>query len=232
MSITDKSPAAATETARLMDAVYRNQRHFYDLTRKYYLLGRDRLIERLELPRGAAVLELGCGTGRNLIAAAKRYPDARFFGVDISEHMLETARHNVARAGLGDRIVFRQGDAADPSAADAFGLDVFDRVIYSYTLSMIPVWREALKAGMARLAPGGRLSVVDFGQQERLPGGFKKLLFLWLSKFHVSPRADLQRELEQLSAANGANLDASDLYRGYAWYAEISRPTDYSPATK
>ncbi|WP_417676132.1 class I SAM-dependent methyltransferase [Roseibium sp.] len=232
MSITDKSPAAATETARLMDAVYRNQRHFYDLTRKYYLLGRDRLIERLELPRGATVLELGCGTGRNLIAAAKRYPDARFFGVDISEHMLETARHNVARAGLGDRIVFRQGDAADPLAADAFGLDVFDRVIYSYTLSMIPVWREALKAGMARLAPGGRLSVVDFGQQDRLPGAFRKLLFLWLAKFHVSPRADLPRELEQLSAENGASLNASDLYRGYAWYAEISRPVGYSPATK
>jgi S-adenosylmethionine-diacylgycerolhomoserine-N-methlytransferase len=232
MSITDKAPEAAAETARLMDAVYRNQRHFYDLTRKYYLLGRDRLIERLDLPEGATVLELGCGTGRNLIAAAKRYPQARFFGVDISEHMLETARQNVERAGLGDRIVFRQGDAADPAAADAFGLDVFDRVIYSYTLSMIPVWREALKAGMARLAPDGRLSVVDFGQQDRLPRAFKKLLFLWLSKFHVSPRADLQRELEQLSAAQGAKLDASDLYRGYAWYAEISRPAGYSPATK
>ncbi|WP_346899541.1 class I SAM-dependent methyltransferase [uncultured Roseibium sp.] len=232
MSITDKSPEAAAETARLMDAVYRNQRHFYDLTRKYYLLGRDRLIDRLDLPGGATVLELGCGTGRNLIAAAKRYPDARFFGVDISEHMLETARHNVARAGLSDRIFFRQGDAADPSAADAFGLETFDRVIYSYTLSMIPVWREALKAGMARLAPDGRLSVVDFGQQEGMPGLFKTLLFLWLSKFHVSPRADLKRELGQLSAANGAILEATDLYRGYAWYAEISRPAGYSPATK
>ncbi|HWU72526.1 MAG TPA: SAM-dependent methyltransferase, partial [Sphingomonas sp.] len=28
-----------------MDAIYRSQRHFYDLTRKYYLLGRDALIE-------------------------------------------------------------------------------------------------------------------------------------------------------------------------------------------
>lgn len=232
MSITDKSPAAAAETARLMDAVYRNQRHFYDLTRKYYLLGRDRLIDRLELPHGATVLELGCGTGRNLIAAAKRYPDARFFGVDISEHMLETARHNIDRAGLSGRIELRQGDASDPSAADGFTPDAFDRVIYSYTLSMIPVWREALEAGMARLAPDGRLSVVDFGQQERLPGFFKKLLFWWLAKFHVSPRPELLRELERLSAAYGAELDVSDLYRGYACYAEIGQPAGYSPATK
>jgi S-adenosylmethionine-diacylgycerolhomoserine-N-methlytransferase len=153
MSITDKSSAAAAETARLMDAVYRNQRHFYDLTRKYYLLGRDRLIDRLELPHGATVLELGCGTGRNLIAAAKRYPDARFFGVDISEHMLETARHNIDRAGLSGRIELRQGDASDPAAADGFAPDAFDRVIYSYTLSMIPVWREALECRHGQACP-------------------------------------------------------------------------------
>lgn len=220
------------ETARLMDAVYRNQRHIYDLTRKYYLLGRDRLIGRLEPAPGATVLELGCGTGRNLIAAAKRYPDARFFGIDISGHMLETARHNIARAGLGDRITLCQGDAADPSAADGFGIGCFDRVICSYTLSMIPVWREALAAGMARLAPGGRLSVVDFGQQQRLPGVFRRLLFIWLSKFHVSPRADLRAELERLCAACGGHLQTQDLYRGYACYAEISLPDGYSPATK
>lgn len=46
----------AVETARLMDAVYRHQRHFYDLTRKYYLLGRDHLIDELQPPDGARCL--------------------------------------------------------------------------------------------------------------------------------------------------------------------------------
>ncbi|TIV74063.1 MAG: SAM-dependent methyltransferase, partial [Mesorhizobium sp.] len=36
--------------AELMDGVYRWQRHIYDLTRKYYLLGRDRLIDGLDVP--------------------------------------------------------------------------------------------------------------------------------------------------------------------------------------
>lgn len=223
---------AATETAALMDTVYRNQRHIYDLTRKYYLLGRDLLIDRLEPGYGAHVLELGCGTGRNLIAAAKRYPNSRFYGVDISEHMLETARHNIARAGLSDRVELRQGDAADPNAAAGFGVEAYDRVFYSYTVSMIPVWREALAAGMSRLAPDGRLSVVDFGQQERLPGFFKTLLFAWLDKFHVSPRADLERELAMLALQSDAELSARHLYRGYSFYAEISRPAAHSPATK
>ena len=38
--------------SNLMDRIYRRQRHLYDSTRKYYLLGRDRLIERLSPPPG------------------------------------------------------------------------------------------------------------------------------------------------------------------------------------
>ncbi|MEC9401739.1 MAG: class I SAM-dependent methyltransferase, partial [Pseudomonadota bacterium] len=182
----------AVETARLMDAVYRHQRHFYDLTRKFYLLGRDKLIRELQPPRDGVVLELGCGTGRNLIAAAKAYPDVRFYGLDISRNMLETAQKNIDKAGLTDRITLVEGDAANPAATEGFGVPAFDRVFYSYTLSMIPIWREALAAGAARLSLDGRIHVVDFGQQERLPGWFKRVLFAWLKSFHVSPRADLE----------------------------------------
>ena len=63
--------------AALMDGVYRGQRHIYDLTRKYYLLGRDRMIDELQPPVGGHVLEIGCGTGRNLIAAARCWPGAQ-----------------------------------------------------------------------------------------------------------------------------------------------------------
>ncbi len=225
--------AATADTAQLMDAVYRNQRHFYDLTRKYYLLGRDKLISRLDATAGAGVLELGCGTGRNLIAAAKHYPEARFYGIDISLEMLETARSNIEKAGLAGQIVLAQGDASDPEAPSVFGPQTFDRVFYSYTLSMIPVWRQALATGMAQLAPGGRVLVVDFGEQERLPVLFKKALFAWLSKFHVSPRADLETELATMALQNGAGLAVERPYRGYAFYAEITRPSEgHSPATK
>ncbi|MEJ8473435.1 class I SAM-dependent methyltransferase [Roseibium algae] len=226
--------AATAETAQLMDAVYRNQRHIYDLTRKYYLLGRDLLIERLAPPSGAHVLELGCGTGRNLISAAQRHPDARYYGIDISDHMLETARRNIEKAGLADRILVSQGDASDPAAADVFGALSFDRIIYSYTLSMIPVWREALNAGVSRLASGGRISVVDFGQQDALPRIFRTLLFAWLRSFHVSPRAEMETVLRSLAEQTGYSLSFTSLYRGYALYAEIgSDPAElYSPATK
>ncbi|MCV0424258.1 MAG: methyltransferase domain-containing protein [Roseibium sp.] len=213
----------AVETARLMDTVYRHQRHVYDLTRKYYLLGRDHLVKELKPPRGGTVLELGCGTGRNLIVAARHYPEARFYGLDISRHMLETADRNIEKAGLSSQIQLIEGDAGSPSATNALEVSAFDRVFYSYTLSMIPVWREALAAGCSRLAEGGRIHVVDFGQQGSLPGWFKRLLFSWLKSFHVTPRAGLEAELSNLAQNCGAELRFHRLYRGYSDYAELRK---------
>lgn len=74
-----------------MDRMYRLQRYFYDFTRKYYLLGRDKLLRNMNVRPGETVLEVGCGTGRNLVILAKRHGDARFFGLDASSAMLETA---------------------------------------------------------------------------------------------------------------------------------------------
>ncbi|MFX8410451.1 hypothetical protein ABTL60_19470, partial [Acinetobacter baumannii] len=76
-------PQAQTH-ADHMDGIYRYQRYIYDLTRKFYLLGRDQMIGGLQPPTGARVLEVGCGTGRNLLLAARRYPLVRFYGFDIS----------------------------------------------------------------------------------------------------------------------------------------------------
>jgi S-adenosylmethionine-diacylgycerolhomoserine-N-methlytransferase len=212
------------EHARRMDAIYAGQRHIYDLTRKYYLLGRDRLIERLAPPPGGRVIEVGCGTGRNLILAARRWPDARCYGFDISEAMLETARANVAKAGLSDRIVLAQGDATGFDPARMFGIDAADRVFMSYTLSMIPDWQAAIGAACDVLAPGGELHIVDFGQQEGLPGLFRSGLFAWLRHFEVSPRADLRRWLDIAAQGSGLEVRFEPLYRGYAWSATVRRP--------
>jgi S-adenosylmethionine-diacylgycerolhomoserine-N-methlytransferase len=204
-----------------MDAIYARQRHFYDLTRKYYLLGRDRLIARLDVPAGGTVLEVGCGTGRNLIAVAKRFPDTQLFGLDISEAMLATARAKVAAAGFADRIILKQADATDFDAQALFGLGDFDRVFFSYTLSMIPDWQAAIMQG-AR-ATGGALHLVDFGQQEGLPGWFKRGLAAWLAKFDVDPRAALPEALRRIASETGLTPGFTSQYRGYAWSGSLTR---------
>lgn len=207
--------------AELMDGVYRWQRHIYDLTRKYYLLGRDRLIEGLEVPAGGTILELGCGTGRNIILAVRRYPDARFFGLDISAEMLETAGAAIARENLSGRVTLARGDATDFDTKTLFGTERFDRIFVSYSLSMIPGWEKTVAAALAVLASGGSLHVVDFGQQEGLPRWFRTVLRGWLKKFHVAPRSTLREVLESESRRTGATFRFRTLYRGYAWLAVI-----------
>ena len=81
-----------SDAALLMDRMYRRQRHIYDLSRKYYLLGRDEAIARLRPAAGDGVLEIGCGTGRNLVKAARAYPAARLYGLDVSRAMLTPPR--------------------------------------------------------------------------------------------------------------------------------------------
>jgi S-adenosylmethionine-diacylgycerolhomoserine-N-methlytransferase len=74
---------------------------------------------------------------------------------------------------------------------------------------------------VAALAPGGELHIVDFGQQERLPGWFARFLKAWLRKFHVSPRADLRQVLASQASENQARLTFETISGGYAWRAVI-----------
>jgi S-adenosylmethionine-diacylgycerolhomoserine-N-methlytransferase len=206
-----------------MDGIYRYQRYIYDATRKYYLLGRDRLLDDLKPPEGGTILEIGCGTGRNLVLAARRYPRARLYGFDISSEMLKTAQGSIARAGFADRIVVGEGDATKFDAAALFGRAHFDRVFISYSLSMIPPWRQALAPALAAVAPGGRLHVVDFGQEAGLPRWFKAAMFKWLAQFTVHPRPDLEEALAAAATDAGARLEFQRIYRGYTDYAVLTK---------
>lgn len=213
------APELSASHSGLMDRVYRHQRHIYDLTRKYYLLGRDRMISELDPPASGTVLELGCGTGRNLILAARRFPNAHFYGLDISAEMLATARASIAKAGLSDRITVAQADGTAFDAQALFGRSGFDRVFISYALSMIPGWERCVAAAL--IASDGSVHIVDFGQQEGLPGWFRSLLRGWLARFHVSPRQTLAIEIASQASSARKSYHFASLYRGYAWLIVI-----------
>lgn len=206
----------------LMDRIYRRQRHVYDLSRKYYLLGRDRLIEDLDPPPAGRVLEIGCGTARNLVAVARRHPAAPLFGIDLSQEMLDTARRRLEREELADRIRLAHADATGFDPALLFGVPAFSRIFFSYTLSMIPDWERALAHSVRWLQPGGELHLVDFGGQERLPRWFRGGLRQWLAAFHVRPRDTLETALARLPG--GMEVRAFERpHRGYAQYAVCRR---------
>jgi S-adenosylmethionine-diacylgycerolhomoserine-N-methlytransferase len=204
-----------------MDRMYRRQRYVYDFTRRYYLLGRDLLIRHLNPANGDHVLEIGCGTGRNLVAAARRYKDVQFLGIDISREMLKSSGRAIAQANLQSRVRVAFADAADIDPSALSGRPKFARIFISYSLSMIPDWPRVLDGAVRLLADGGELHIVDFGRQEHLPHWFRRALRQWLALFHVHPRDEMERTLMALAGRVNARLSIERPYLGYAQYAVL-----------
>ena len=189
----------AESHAALLDRIYRRQRYIYDFTRKYYLFGRDQLIGQLALKPSARVVEVGCGTARNLIKIAATYPGVRLYGLDASGEMLTTAKRGLAHAGLNAEVKLVQAYAADLSPRLFGETEPFDAVVFSYSLSMIPDWKQALTAALNALGPAGGLHIVDFGDLKGLGRPVEALLRSWLALFHVVPRTELLTTLESAS---------------------------------
>ena len=199
-----------------MDEIYRVQRHFYDITRKYYLLGRDQAIRELAPPLDGTVLEIGCGTARNLAAIARRWPRATIHGIDISREMLVSARKRIAREHLSARVFLGEADATRLDPVELFGRVRFDRVFFSYTLSMIPDWQGALRHAASLVEPGGTLSIVDFGDQHGLPRWFRSGLRQWLRGFDVHPRDDMPDWLDGVAGELALEIRSDRPFAGYA----------------
>lgn len=154
----DASGASGNDDAALA-RYYRWHARIYDATRWSFLFGRNALIRALALdanpPRN--ILEIGCGTGDNLLRLARQFPEAAVTGLDLSTDMLARARHKLEARRLLITLLQQRYDRP------LYPEPVFDLIVFSYCLSMInPGWNRALASAMRDLRPGGRLAVVDF----------------------------------------------------------------------
>jgi len=222
------SDSAAVDQAVAMDRMYRFTRHVYDLTRAYYLLGRDRMLAKVETNPSTATLEVGCGTARNLIKLARRPEPGLLCGLDASQEMLDTAAASIARAGVPaaghERIRLRQGLAEQVDAKAMFGRDEpFDTIFFSYCLSMVPTWPGAIEAAMANLKTGGHLVIVDFWDQKELPSLFAAGLKKWLAMFHVHYRPEVRDALAALGTSGRADVSFESVARRYSYIASIRK---------
>ena len=206
-----------------MDKMYRRQRYFYDLTRKYYLLGRDKLIEKMNVADGENILEVGCGTGRNLIILARKFPNSRFYGLDASAEMLKTAEAKVDAENLKN-ISLKTALADDFDYRKTFSLEnPFDTIYFSYSISIIPTWKESIENALANLKAGGSVYIVDFYDQKDLPAWFRRILKSWLKQFHVKYQEELLSHLENLEMQNSGKLSVNSIYKSYAFIAEFKK---------
>ena len=195
-----------------MDYIYKYQRYIYDLSRWTFLFGRDRMLDLIDLRGDEKVLEIGCGTARNLIRLAKRYPSLRLYGIDASQEMLKTARRKAGNYAI--ELFYTLAEEFDYIKYTGF-----DVVFFSYSLSMIPTWRRVLDDALANLGPGGALYIVDFWDQGDLPAWFGFLLRKWLDLFHVQFEPRLLERLHELSANKEIDLEIIPVLRRYSYIA-------------
>ena len=106
------------------------------------------LIHRAPLDHPASIVDLGCGRGNVAPHLLDRWPDASYLGVDVDEHMLETAR-----TGHPD-LSFQQADIASWTPGEPVDL------IYSNAaLQWVPDHLSLIPRLMGHLAAGGVLAV-------------------------------------------------------------------------
>lgn len=114
-----------------------------------------RLVQRLELPAGGRVLDLGCGYGEWLHAALEEFTDAEGVGVDTSLPALEEALARAEQRSLADRVTFEQADAA------GFEGGGFDAVLCIGATHALGGLGAALSRLRTHLRPGGRVLLGD-----------------------------------------------------------------------
>lgn len=145
----------------------------YDRFSRYMEAGAREFYQRLELPPGTKLLDIGCGAGQLALIAARQ--GAQVTGCDIATNWLERARERAAAEGLS--ATFVEGDAEALPCADG----QFDAVV-SLIGAMFAPRPERVASEMLRVCrPGGMIAMANW-----TPNGFIGRMFKIIAR-HIAP---------------------------------------------
>jgi ubiquinone/menaquinone biosynthesis C-methylase UbiE len=154
---------AKLKTAATYDAA---ADHFDDAALGLWSRIGRRTIERLDLPVGGRVLDVGCGTGASAIPAAEKVGrDGRVIGVDLAERLLEVGREKARRLGLAN-VEFANADMESLGYPD----DHFDAVVSVFSIFFVTDMARQLRELWRMVRPGGQLAVTTSGARMFEPG--------------------------------------------------------------
>jgi SAM-dependent methyltransferase len=138
----------------------------------------DRMLALAKVDATDIVYDLGCGDGRIVIAAAKKY-GARGVGVDIDPDRIAEAEANARKAGVEKLVTFKLQDALQTDVSEATVVTLY--LLTFGNLQLRPVLQKQLK-------PGARVVAHNYGMGNWEPdeidtftdrNGGRKTLYLW-----------------------------------------------------
>lgn len=216
-----KSIRGNTHAERL-DCFYAPQASLYDGFREKFLHGRREMITKLPLEPGAIWIDLGCGTGSNLEYVAEKIPTLKHvYLVDLSASLLEIAKKRIAHHNWTNVSIVRD-DVSKCLLAEAFA----DIATFSYSLTMIPDWFQAIALAQRMLKPSGVIGVADFYVARKYPDPGRAKHSRWLKawwKFFFA------RDNVML---NEDHLPFLERHFQTEWIEELQRTIPYIPFPK
>jgi ubiquinone/menaquinone biosynthesis C-methylase UbiE len=133
----------------------------------------DGVVEQLKA--GITVADVGCGHGHSTLLMAEAFPHSRFYGYDTHAGSIEEARRNAAAAGLGDRVKFEVGRAANyPDRS--YGLICFFDCLHDMGDPL-----AAAQQAARVLAPGGTVMLVEPFANDRVEDNLSPVARLYYS---------------------------------------------------
>lgn len=139
----------------------------------------ERILRDLRLHGDETVLDLGCGRGAVLLAAAKRLPAGRAIGVDLwqadqTDNSQQATLANAVAEDVADRIEVHTADMT----ALPLGDESIDVIVSNLAIHNIPTHagrRQALDEAVRVLRPGGRLAIADLWETRQHAAHLREL---------------------------------------------------------
>jgi len=147
----------------------------------------DQMLKLAKVTKKDVVYDLGCGDGRIVIAAAKKY-GCKAVGFDIDPKRVKESRENVKKAGVQHLVTIKQ--------ADIFKLDLRGATVI--TLYLLPSLNVKLIPQLKKLKPGCRIVSHDFDMRGVKPdkvvhvkdkeSGFEHTIYLWTTPLKMEKK--------------------------------------------
>lgn len=178
----------------------------------------DEMLRVADVRAEDLVVDLGSGDGRIVIAAARDY-GARGLGIEIDPALVKESAENARRAGVAERVAFREGDVlkADFSAASVV------------TMYLLPQLVEQVKPRLLALKPGTRIVAHDFGFKDWLPDrtvNISKNYYLYVVPARAAGKWRLEAQLP--AGARDYDFELEQTYQRIRGGARV--PGGYLPA--